>query len=144
MTDAQTAKPVYDAFAPTPYGASPYPPTAAPQPRTAASILPPPAFSNTLPASEEDTEPISQWRERQAEEIKRRAGEDKEKREEMANKAEKAIDAFYEDYNKEKERNIRENKENEAKLLEKLNDDIAKGTTWERITDLIGLENSRA
>lgn len=28
----------------------------------------------------------------------------------MANKAEKAIDSFYEDYNKMKERNIRENK----------------------------------
>ena len=28
----------------------------------------------------------------------------------MSNKAEKAIDAFYDDYNKMKERNIRENK----------------------------------
>lgn len=34
-------------------------------------------------------------------------------------------------------------RENEAKFIEKLKDDIARGTTWERITDLIGLENSR-
>jgi hypothetical protein len=34
-------------------------------------------------------------------------------------------------------------REQEAAYLEKLNEGIAKGTAWERITDLIGLENSR-
>ncbi|GMK59686.1 hypothetical protein CspeluHIS016_0802920 [Cutaneotrichosporon spelunceum] len=137
-------KPVFNALAPQPYGQSPYPPTAAPQPRSAASILPAPEFTNTLPETEEETEPIREWREKQAEEIKRRNAADQEKRDEMADKAEKAIDQFYEDYNKEKEKNIRENKEHEAKLLEQLKDDIARGTTWERITDLIGLENSQS
>lgn len=33
--------------------------------------------------------------------------------------------------------------ENEAAFLEKLNEGIAKGTAWERITELINLENSR-
>jgi rubrerythrin len=101
---------VFNALSAQPYGASPYPPTAAPQPRSAASILPAPEFTNTLPETEEETEPIRQWREKQAEEIKRRNAADQEKRDEMANKAEKAIDQFYEDYNKEKEKNIRENK----------------------------------
>ncbi len=35
---------------------------------------------------------------------------DRVRRDEMANKAEKSIDSFYEGYNKMKERNIRENK----------------------------------
>lgn len=35
-------------------------------------------------------------------------------------------------------------RENEAKFVEKIKEDLAKGTTWERITELIGLENSRA
>jgi len=35
-------------------------------------------------------------------------------------------------------------RENEAAFLEKLGEGTAKGTAWERITDLIALENSRA
>ena len=34
-------------------------------------------------------------------------------------------------------------REKEAAYLEKMGDGIAKGTAWERITELIGLENSR-
>lgn len=60
--------------------------------------------------AEEDTEPIRQWREKQAEEIKKRNEAGKAKREELASKAEKQIDDFYENYNKEKEQTIRENK----------------------------------
>lgn len=36
------------------------------------------------------------------------------------------------------------NRENEAKFVEKLKDDIAKGTAWERIAELVGLENSQS
>ncbi|KAK1923949.1 clathrin light chain [Papiliotrema laurentii] len=138
-------KPVFNALAPQPYGASPYP-SATEQPKTPASssILPPPQFQNTLQPSDEDTEPIKQWREKQRKEIEERDARDKEKREEMKNKAEKSIDQFYEDYNKQKEKNIRENKENEAAFLEKLGEGIAKGTAWERITDLLALENSQS
>lgn len=107
----QAPKPVFNALAPQPYGASPYP-SATEQPKTPASssILPPPQFQNTLQPSDEDTEPIKQWREKQRKEIEERDARDKEKREEMKNKAEKSIDQFYEDYNKQKEKNIRENK----------------------------------
>ncbi|EKD02728.1 clathrin light chain [Trichosporon asahii var. asahii CBS 8904] len=141
-TEVPSAAPVFNALSPQPYGQSPYPPTE--KPRTPVSILPAPQFQNTLPETEEDSEPIKEWKKRQAEEIAKRNEEDKKKRDEMANKAEKAIDQFYEDYNKEKEKNIRENKENEAKFVEKLKDDIAKGTAWERIAELIGLENSQS
>lgn len=35
-------------------------------------------------------------------------------------------------------------RENEAAFLEKLQEDIAKGTSWERVADLISLENSQS
>jgi len=34
-------------------------------------------------------------------------------------------------------------RESEAAYLEKLNEGIAKGTSWERVTEMIQLENSR-
>lgn len=63
-----------------------------------------------MPSTEEDTEPIKAWKAKQAEEIKKRDERDREKREELKGKAERDIDAFYERYNKEKEKTIRENK----------------------------------
>jgi hypothetical protein len=102
----QPAKPIFNP-SPQPYGASPYPPS---QPTQSRSILPAPQFQNILPTQQEDTEPIKAWRAKQAEEIKRRDEKDRARRDEMKDKAEKNIDSFYEDYNRAKERNIRENK----------------------------------
>ena len=51
-----------------------------------------------------------EWREKQEEAIKARDAASKAKRQETIAKAERAIDAFYEDYARRKERNIRENK----------------------------------
>ena len=51
-----------------------------------------------------------EWREQQEEAIKARDAASKEKRQEAIAKAERAIDAFYEEYARKKERNIRENK----------------------------------
>lgn len=59
---------------------------------------------------EEESEAIREWRAKQAEEIKQRDERSKQKREETILKAEKAIDTFYEKYNAEKEKTIRENK----------------------------------
>lgn len=107
LATSQPAKPVFNALSNQPYGASPYP--AAPSQPT-SSILPAPQFSNIIPTAQEDSEPIKAWKAKQAEEIKERDDRDRSKRDEMKNKAEKSIDQFYEDYNKQKERNIRENK----------------------------------
>ncbi|ODO08341.1 clathrin light chain [Cryptococcus wingfieldii CBS 7118] len=137
-------KPVFNALSPQPYGASPYPATAAPAPRSANSILPAPEFNNILPTADEDSEPIKAWKAKQAEEIALRDEKDKKKKAEVKNAAERAIDAFYADYNKQKERNIRENKEQEAAFLEKLQESVAKGTSWERVSELICLENSQS
>lgn len=51
-----------------------------------------------------------EWREKQEEAIKARDAETKAKRQETIAKAERAIDTFYEEYTRKKERNIRENK----------------------------------
>ena len=51
-----------------------------------------------------------EWREKQEETIKARDAASKAKRQETIVKAERAIDAFYEEYARKKERNIRENK----------------------------------
>jgi len=51
-----------------------------------------------------------EWREKQEEAIKARDAASKEKRQETIAKAERAIDTFYEEYARKKERNIRENK----------------------------------
>ena len=51
-----------------------------------------------------------EWREKQEEAIKARDDASKAKRQETIVKAERAIDAFYEEYARKKERNIRENK----------------------------------
>ena len=109
-TNTQAPKPVYNALAPQPYGQSPYAPAPAPPAQGRSSVLPAPTFNNILPTTEEDTEPIKEWRAKQQEEIKRRDEQDQKRRDEMSETAEKWIDGFYEDYNTVKERSIRENK----------------------------------
>ncbi|KAJ9117503.1 hypothetical protein QFC22_004353 [Naganishia vaughanmartiniae] len=128
-----------------PIAPSPYAPTNNASAGGYSTILPGPSFNSTAAAqSEEDTEPIREWREKQQAEIKKRDEESKRKKEEVVLKAEKAIDAFYENYNAEKEKNIRKNKEDEAAFLQQLQEGISKGTSWERVTDVIELANSQS
>ncbi|EIM80558.1 uncharacterized protein STEHIDRAFT_125616 [Stereum hirsutum FP-91666 SS1] len=94
--------------------------------------------------NEEESQAIRDWRERQAEEIKKRDEESKAKRQETIAKAERAIDSIYEDYNRKKERNIKENKESEAEYVSSLTDALSKGTTWDRICELVELQNSQS
>lgn len=112
------------------------------------------------PLANSDTLLCRQWRERQAEEIKARDEASKRKREETVSKAERSIDQFYEEYAAKKERNIRENKcvlfpprvstakgvsrEHEEEFLAKMTDSLSDGTTWQRICDLIELQNSQS
>ncbi|KAA1470431.1 hypothetical protein DENSPDRAFT_836229 [Dentipellis sp. KUC8613] len=98
----------------------------------------------TQQIEEEEPEVIKQWRERQAEEIRKRDEASKTKRQETIAKAERAIDQFYEDYNAKQTRNIKENKEQEAEFLASLTDSLSQGTTWDRICDLVELQNSQS
>ncbi|KZT05399.1 clathrin light chain [Laetiporus sulphureus 93-53] len=116
-------------------------PTFAPQPQSSA-------FSSTPILSqaidEEEPEVIREWREKQEAEIKARDEASKAKRDETISKAERAIDQFYEEYAAKKERNIRENKEHEEEFVSKMSDSLSHGTTWERICDIIELQNSQS
>ncbi|KAF8339325.1 clathrin light chain-domain-containing protein [Amanita rubescens] len=95
-------------------------------------------------AEEEEPEVIKQWREKQQEEIKARDEASKARRQEAVSKAEHAIDGFYEDYARKKEKNIRENKDQEEEYLASLTEKLSAGTTWERICELIELQNSQS
>lgn len=84
------------------------------------------------------------WREKQAEEIAKRDEASEKRKQEIIEKAEKAIDDFYATYNQKKEKQIAQNKEDEAAFVQARDDALAKGTTWERIADLIELQDSRS
>ncbi len=58
--------------------------------------------------------------------------------------AEQDIDKFYAEYNAKKEKNIAANKEAEAKLNEQRTRELAEGTTWNRVTKLLELQNSQS
>ncbi|THG96091.1 hypothetical protein EW145_g7844 [Phellinidium pouzarii] len=117
-------------------------PTFAPRPQ-------PSAFTSTpilqVPLTdEEEPETIKVWREKQAAEIKARDEVSQSKRQETISKAERSIDQFYEEYNAKKERNIKENKQQEAEYLASFSDSLSAGTTWSRICDYIDLQNSQS
>ena len=105
------------------------------------------------------------WREKQAEEIKKRDEASQARRQETIAKAERSIDQFYEEYNAKKERNIKENKRvsfflsrsylftyspsllnriQEQEYLASRTDALSAGTTWSRICDYIDLQNSQS
>ncbi|KAI0742781.1 clathrin light chain [Daedaleopsis nitida] len=112
------------------------------------TFAPQPAYSSTpilnQALEEDEPEDIKAWREKQAEEIKARDEASKAKRQETIGKAERAIDQFYEEYAAKKERNIRENKEHEEEFLANLTASLSQGTTWQRICDVIELQNSQS
>jgi hypothetical protein len=102
-----------------------------------------------------------EWRERQADEIKARDERSKARRQETISKAERSIDQFYEEYTGKRERQIRENKcalsrrhfvclvddenrDSEAEYVASQTDALSRGTTWDRISDLVELQNSQS
>ncbi|KAF9560981.1 hypothetical protein CPC08DRAFT_817947 [Agrocybe pediades] len=117
---------------------------------TAAPFAPQPqpsAYSSTpilTQTIEDEPEVIRAWREKQQEEINARDEASKIRREETIDKAEKAIEEFYENYAKKKERTIRDNKNSESEYLEELQASLSAGTTWDRICNLIELQNSQS
>ncbi|KAH8996802.1 clathrin light chain-domain-containing protein [Lactarius akahatsu] len=108
-----------------------------PQPLSATPIL-------TQQIDAEEPEVIRQWRERQADEIKARDERSKARRQETISKAERSIDQFYEEYTGKRESQIRENKDSEAEYVASQTDELSRGTTWDRICDLVELQNSQS
>ncbi|KAJ7287090.1 clathrin light chain-domain-containing protein [Mycena rebaudengoi] len=128
--------------------AGPMSPPAHQQPTFGAPRPQPSAFSSTpiLSHQLEEDEPqvIKDWRARQADEIKARDEASRARRQETITRAEKAIDDFYETYAAKKERTIRDNKDQEKHYLEHLTSSLSAGTTWQRICELVELENSQS
>lgn len=116
-------------------------PTFAPRPQPSALSSTP---ILTQQIDEEEPEVIREWREKQRAEIDAREAAAKERRQSTISKAERAIDEFYEEYAKKKERNIRENKDHEAEFVQEQTAFLGSGTTWERICSLIELQNSQS
>ena len=81
--------------------------TFAPQPHP-SMFSSTPILTQTI--SEDEPQVIRDWRERQQEEIRSRDEASKLRRDQTIDKAERAIEDFYENYSKKKERNIRDNK----------------------------------
>jgi hypothetical protein len=115
-------------------------PTFAPRPQPSFSTTP---MLNSM-TEEDEPQVIKDWREKQAAEIAARDETSKKKRQDTIAKAERSIDEFYEEYSAKKERNIRENKDHESEFLSNLTNSLSAGTTWERICDLIELQNSQS
>ncbi|CCM05213.1 uncharacterized protein FIBRA_07423 [Fibroporia radiculosa] len=116
-------------------------PTFAPKPQSSA-FSSTPILNQTI--EEDEPQVIKDWREKQAAEMKARDEASKAKREDTVSKAERAIDQFYEEYSAKKERNIRENKEHEEEFLASMSESLSNGTTWQRICDLVELQNSQS
>ncbi|KAG5341510.1 hypothetical protein C0989_009871 [Termitomyces sp. Mn162] len=119
------------------YSSATYAPRPQPSVFTSTPIL-------NQPIEEDEPQVIKDWREKQQVEIAAREEASKARRQETIAKAERAIDEFYEDYSQKKERNIRENKDSEADYLAKLSESLSSGTTWERICEIIELQNSQS
>ncbi|KAJ6593364.1 clathrin light chain-domain-containing protein [Mycena capillaripes] len=118
------------------------------QPTFGAPRPQPSVYSSTpiLTQQLEEDEPqvIKDWREKQAAEIKAREESAKARRQETITKAEKAMDDFYEAYTAKKARAIRDNKDQEEDFKAKITASLSTGTTWQRICDLVELENSQS
>lgn len=114
----------------------------------AKSLFEPERASGPTPFAYEDideeTEALRTWHEQQADDIARREAQAERHRAEAVSKAEQDIDQFYANYNAQKEKNIKKNKEAEARFLEQKQMELAEGTTWTRITKLLDLHNSQS
>ncbi|TIA91285.1 hypothetical protein E3P99_01145 [Wallemia hederae] len=123
------------------------PPPTATATAPALSQTPSSHISAPLFSARQDTEPepeaVRSWREKRAEEMAARDAASEKEKDEIKLKAERAIDNFYKDYNSRKEENIKKNKEEEEEFLTKRTDALGKGTTWERICDLLDIDNSQ-
>ncbi|CAK5269770.1 unnamed protein product [Mycena citricolor] len=108
----------------------------------------PSAFTSTpilsQPIEEDEPQVIKDWREKQAAEIVARDEASKATRQKTITAAEQYMDEFYGAYADKKARTIRDNKDAEKDFLEHLTGSLSTGTTWQRICELIELENSQS
>ncbi|GAA5943222.1 clathrin light chain CLC1 [Sporobolomyces koalae] len=104
----------------------------------------PTSFVQPPQPKDDESEFIQTWRTKQAQEIAEREEQAERKKEETIAKARAQIDSFYKDYNSKKEKSISQNKHDEEQFKAQLTDDLSKGTTWDRICQLVDLNDSRS
>ncbi|MDI1489020.1 MAG: Clathrin light chain [Ramalina farinacea] len=89
--------------------------------------------------TEEEPEPMRQWRERRDLALAEREKISADKKQETIKEAQKNIDEFYENYGQKTERGIKKTQKEAEEFLANREDTSAGGTSWERIGKLVDL-----
>ncbi|VEU19694.1 DEKNAAC100192 [Brettanomyces naardenensis] len=87
----------------------------------------------------DESEPVKEWKQKQATEISKRDEVNGKKLEEIKSDAQKATDDFYENYNNKKDELIASAKKDEAEFLKKRDSFLDQGTVWDRVVDVLQL-----
>ncbi|KAJ1918812.1 Clathrin light chain [Mycoemilia scoparia] len=82
-----------------------------------------------------DSEFLSEWREKQKQVVEERDKDSQKRHDEILQKARDDIDKFYDEYNEKKEKSINENRANQVLELQQ----ITTGNLWERVVRQIDL-----
>ncbi|KAI5796387.1 clathrin light chain [Peziza echinospora] len=90
---------------------------------------------------EEEPDVIREWKERQQLRIAHQDEQSERKKRETIEKAQRAIDDFYENYNLKKEKVISQTKTEAEEFLANRENTSVGGTTWERIAKLVDLSD---
>ncbi|KAF8466631.1 clathrin light chain [Kalaharituber pfeilii] len=91
------------------------------------------------PEEEEEPDVIREWRERTALRIIHQDEQSERKKRETTEKAQRAIDDFYENYNVKKDKLIAQTRQEAEEFLANRENTSFGGTTWERIAKLVDL-----
>lgn len=89
----------------------------------------------------EEPDVIREWRERQALRIQHQDEQSERRKAETIEKAQHAIDDFYENYNLKKDKFIGQTRKEEEEFLAARENPSVGGTTWERIAKLVDLSD---
>lgn len=89
----------------------------------------------------EEPEGVKQWRERQQLEVQRRDEQSERRKQETAEQAKVAIDDFYDNYNRKKDKAIDLTRQQEKDFLDARESTVSGGTSWERIVKLIDVSD---
>lgn len=93
--------------------------------------------NETKKLSLEDSVAIKEWKQRQRLEIERRDEVSESKKNETREKAKRAIDDFYEDYNTKKDDIIAKTQEEEKNFLAERDENVGVGSVWDQAAKLI-------
>lgn len=98
----------------------------------------------SMQPEEEEPEVIKQWRERQTLEIQRRDELSETRKRETIEKAQRAVDDFYENYNSKRDKAIEMTRAEAQEFLDSRENTTSGGTSWERIAKLVDLTEKGA